>query len=200
MSGNVPDQWLIRTAENQITGPFTRHEVCQFIQQGKLQANDEVCQANTYWFFLHEHEEIRKQLGIDLPKELYLQAEDSTQTQTDTEIVDATDPELQIGSTQISSMTTLGSIRTARNKETQAVPELAQPLDEVGENTAVMSNRAYRDYRQPVASTPSPVLAPVPVVRGGVDKSRLVKFFMYFMITGAMAILIFVIKLLHDRP
>src|ERR1700757_70700 len=96
---NSPDQWLIRTAENQISGPYTRNEVCQLIQQGRLHANDEVCHANTYWFYLHEHQEIRNQLGMELPKELYPEAEDATQTETDTEISDPTDPELDLSAT-----------------------------------------------------------------------------------------------------
>src|ERR1700751_5995740 len=112
-NANMPDQWLIRTAENQITGPFTRSEVCQFIQQGMLQANDEVCRANNYWFYLHEHQEIRAQLGMELPKELYPEAEESTQTETDVELSEATDPEIDLASVRVAAMGTAGTIRGA---------------------------------------------------------------------------------------
>ena len=183
MNAQPSDQWLIRTAENLISGPYTRQQICEFIEQGQLQLNDEVCHANTYWFYLHEHDEIRKQLGIELPKELYAGAEESTVTETDTEI---TDPGVEPGGTRVAAMGAMGQVRggtvrsVSRQRESREseIPDLPQSTDELGENTAVMSNRAFRDFRQkkkPVtqearslgipAGEPM-VTGPTPVVRG----------------------------------
>jgi hypothetical protein len=60
-------QWLIRTADNWISGPYTLDQVSQMILGGKLGPEDEVCTANGYWFYLHESTELKTQLGIELP-------------------------------------------------------------------------------------------------------------------------------------
>lgn len=208
---NSPDQWLIRTAENRILGPYTRNEVCQFIEQGRLQLNDEVCNANQYWFYLHEHEEIRHQLGIELPKELYPAAEESTQTETDTDINETTDPEIDLTATRVASMSTMssasavrGAIRPApsQSKDSQPLPELVEPPGDAGDNTAMLSNRAYRDYRKSNGTNhPSPIQPAAPVVRGiGVEKSRLMQFLILLMTIGAVGLLFLVIRLLQNQP
>ena len=203
-NANTPDQWLIRTADNKITGPFTRREVCQFIQQGKLQANDEVCRANNFWFYLHEHQEIRDQLGMELPKELCPTTEESTQTETDVELSEPTDPEIDIESTRVASMGTAGTVRGAvRPRDAQTLPEFDETFEDVGENTAVMSNRAFRDYRQPGTGPQPQSAAPLsaPVVRGGmsVERSKVVQILILVMMIGALALLFFVIRRLQSQ-
>ena len=94
------DEWLTRTSHNQITGPFTQAEVCQKIQKGELKLQDEVCAANGYWFYLHESEEVRQQLGVQVPRmKSFGQDDEVTQTQTQTGTApldeDRTDPELR---------------------------------------------------------------------------------------------------------
>jgi hypothetical protein len=86
------DQWLIRTVENAISGPYTKEQVCQLILDGELGVQDEVCQANGYWIFLHEREEVMRQLGV----EVSLKAS-SDEEITDTHSVSSlerTDPDL----------------------------------------------------------------------------------------------------------
>jgi hypothetical protein len=80
------DQWLVRTAENVIAGPYTLEQVRGLIKDGQLSLQDEVCQANGYWIFLHETEEVAKQIGQDVIKYLGERGEDLTQTQTEPSI------------------------------------------------------------------------------------------------------------------
>jgi hypothetical protein len=78
------EQWLVRTQQNVIMGPYSREEVREMIQEGSLGLQDEVCQANHYWIYLHEREELIKQLGME-PPAYQVSDEDVTLTQTETE-------------------------------------------------------------------------------------------------------------------
>lgn len=82
------DQWLVRTAGNRIEGPFTREQVIGLIRDRKLGLQDEICQANQYWIFLHEHHEIQRQLGIQIPRTKGVHSgfegdDETTETQTE---------------------------------------------------------------------------------------------------------------------
>jgi hypothetical protein len=83
------DQWLVRTASNRIDGPFPREQVIEMIRDGKLGLQDEICQANQYWIYLHEHQEVQRQLGIQMPRNARNPGErgeeEITETQTETE-------------------------------------------------------------------------------------------------------------------
>ena len=124
-----PDQWLIRTHRNVIVGPYPKDEIVRQIKEGLLTQQDEVCHANDYWIYLHERDEVIRQLGVDIPKPGVFE-EESTQTQTDTDLLEeTTDPNM--------------------------VPELSQSLQEIGENPSVMANRAFRSHgSQPVRKNP----------------------------------------------
>jgi hypothetical protein len=92
------DQWLIRTAQNWIAGPYTKEQVCKMIMDRQLGHEDEVCSANGYWIYLNEPSEVREQLGIDLPSKVS-DRDDITQTsiveeKEQEEEEDATDPEI----------------------------------------------------------------------------------------------------------
>jgi hypothetical protein len=90
------DQWLIRTAQNWIAGPYKADQVRQMILDRKLTLQDEVCSANGYWVYLHEREEILQQLGIEVPPPGGPSSdEEITETQTDLDN-DTTDPNLSL--------------------------------------------------------------------------------------------------------
>lgn len=90
----APDEWLVRTTQNVIAGPYTQAQVLALIQDRKLGHHDEVCPASGYWFCLHEQEEVKKLLGIELPPEKSESTgEEITETQTD---VDGTDPAIHL--------------------------------------------------------------------------------------------------------
>ncbi|HLE11058.1 MAG: hypothetical protein A2504_01830 [Bdellovibrionales bacterium RIFOXYD12_FULL_39_22] len=48
--------WLIRTRENQITGPLQKNEVIKLVTDGFLAEDDEVCAGNGLWIFIREKE------------------------------------------------------------------------------------------------------------------------------------------------
>src|SRR6185437_4193941 len=140
MGAKGEQRWLIRSAENRITGPYSLDQVRGMIQHGQLQLSDELCDANTYWFYLHEKDEVRSQLGIELPQQLFTRkAEDGTDTQTDTTSLDD-----EITPTPSRAVIRQATRVAASESEdsTPEVPELDRAFEELGENTAVMSNRA----------------------------------------------------------
>jgi hypothetical protein len=83
---------MIRTAENLITGPYSTEEIRSLVREGKLRPQDEICQANDYWIFLHESDELIKKLGVALPAGSWKRGsnDDITETETETETVTAT--------------------------------------------------------------------------------------------------------------
>jgi hypothetical protein len=78
----VIDEWLIRTEDNWIAGPYPAQQICEMILEGRLGVQDEVCAANHYWVYLHEANEIRAQLGVELPRVVESSAEEVTETET----------------------------------------------------------------------------------------------------------------------
>lgn len=84
--------WLIRTALNEIQGPMAPEEVRKLITDGKLGLQDEICPANGYWILLHEREEVKRWLGIDVPFSVSDANEEATDTQTET-LTDRTEVE-----------------------------------------------------------------------------------------------------------
>lgn len=62
---------LVRTSKNQIKGPFAKEKVCQMILDHQIFASDEICLGNSYWIPIHERNEIKQALGIDVPLESF---------------------------------------------------------------------------------------------------------------------------------
>lgn len=122
------DQWLVRTASNWIAGPYSKEQVRQMILERKLSHQDEVCNANGYWIFLHEREEILAQLGIEVPRALGEPGEDVTETQTAVS-EDRTDPDLSRQKDQLRHLEALAHQST----ETTAVLNTQLLRDPVGE-------------------------------------------------------------------
>lgn len=78
------DQWLVRTAENVIAGPYTRDQIKQLIREARLRSQDEVCQANDFWMELGEHERVSKVFGTEVLRWMAEADEEDTQTETET--------------------------------------------------------------------------------------------------------------------
>lgn len=74
------DEWLIRTSTNWVAGPYPKTEICRMIQEAKLAPEDEVCEANGFWTYLHERQEILQLLGVEAPRSPSTE-EDVTETQ-----------------------------------------------------------------------------------------------------------------------
>jgi len=164
--------WMIRTAENILSGPFSRQQIVQLIEEGKLDITDEVCGSSGYWIFLHEQAEVKRHLGFDLPK-AFFDTEESTQTESDKTPAAHLVRSIQNTNTspgQIAAMGTRGAARsTTLSPNTRApgapsntgntghtgaaqsgdddVPELSVPADSIEEQASVLSNRAIREFR-----------------------------------------------------
>lgn len=126
------EQWLIRTAQNFVAGPYTRDQVCQLVRDSQLSLQDEVCPANGYWFFLHETAEVKKFLGIQVRRAVGENGEEITETQTET-----TDP-------------LHGAADDEGSVEVEEGPELAELPETLGEEqTSMLSNQALRRFQAP---------------------------------------------------
>lgn len=73
-------QWLVRKnarlaplrpgevrgpSQVRVLGPFGREQIRLMIENGSLDADDEVCPENSFWFALHESAEVKRFLGIE---------------------------------------------------------------------------------------------------------------------------------------
>lgn len=83
-------EWLVRTSDNIIAGPFTKDQIKSLIMEGKLSHQDEVCEANHYWFTLHDQDEVLEQLDIEIS--LIEPGSEEENTQTDTYTITKTVP------------------------------------------------------------------------------------------------------------
>jgi hypothetical protein len=48
-----------------VLGPFVTDQVRAMVEQGMLEADDELCPENSYWFALRETHEVKRFLGIE---------------------------------------------------------------------------------------------------------------------------------------
>lgn len=164
---------MIRTAENILSGPFTREQVIQLIEEGKLDLTDEICVAGNYWIFLHEEEEVTAQLGVELPHSFFEKEEEDTQTESDktpaahlvkaahhTPTGSMATPLAAMGARTAARNSTMapapqnaGSTQMAstqagaHNDEDDRIPELSVPHEEIEQQTSVLRNRAIREFR-----------------------------------------------------
>lgn len=100
-------QWLLRTALNRISGPYTREEVRELIREGVLGLQDELCPANGHWILLSEREEIRREFDIEISSEL---TEDVTTTGTHTETATETENSVSEPSPLVASAGAIASV------------------------------------------------------------------------------------------
>jgi hypothetical protein len=159
------DQWLVRTSANLVAGPYSRDQVCELIKGGQLVHQDEVCAANGFWFFLHEQEEVRKQLGVDMPKTA---ASEEEVTETSTLAGERTDPSNPAGA-HVTGSAAGGATQPG---PTLSPAELAYPdlaaMDGAAtpENTAVMQLAPRRSASTPMqlGTLPAPTHTHAPML------------------------------------
>jgi hypothetical protein len=112
-----------------------------------LTPEDEICRANHYWIYLDERDEVKSQLGIEMPKHKRKKGgrDEDEITETQTERIDPS----AVGAI-------LTEEKNRKDEEHEAyeeyrtshdgLPELSE-IDQLSEQTAVMTNRALREYR-----------------------------------------------------
>ena len=57
--------WLIRTKEHEIIGPVSQDKVLSLLEENKLLDEDELCQGNSFWFYVKEKNFLMEFLGLD---------------------------------------------------------------------------------------------------------------------------------------
>jgi hypothetical protein len=117
-------QWLLRKRSDyqsssggnesitpvRVVGPLGLDEVKKLVQAGELEADDELCAENGYWFALHEISEVKKHLGLERIVFKNSLVEDEV---TQPDLVDeVTQPDLTPPTTMI-KVTRLGPAATA---------------------------------------------------------------------------------------
>jgi hypothetical protein len=119
------EQWLTRTAENWIAGPYSKEQVSQMILDGRLGLQDEICPANGYWIMIHETKEIMDHLGIQVPR-AHGSAEEVTESEI-TSVVDGPSEETvaQSQQTEYSSGSTYLARKPSRMGPKSEIPSLA---------------------------------------------------------------------------
>jgi hypothetical protein len=76
--------WLIRKSDFRFLRPVAEHDLIQMIESGQLKSQDEICQANGYWFSLQDVAEVRAHLGdVKLNSLMVKGAEITSSTDTD---------------------------------------------------------------------------------------------------------------------
>ena len=158
------DQWLVRTSQNVIAGPYPREQILQMIKDRHLRPQDEVCPGNSYWFFLHEAEEVIRFLGAEAIPQTHVEGEEVTETQTQTDT-----------HTETRTVTEL----TDERKKKLSVSD-ATHIDE--ETTGIFTNRTIRqpglgrkssdrtDPSLPYSVAPAPA-APTPSPASGAPRA-----------------------------
>lgn len=63
----MSEDWLVRTLDNWISGPFSKEKIQEMILDGQLNSEDEICLSGSYWVHLYQEEELKSQFGFSLP-------------------------------------------------------------------------------------------------------------------------------------
>lgn len=147
-------EWLVRTAANELTGPFTRETLIEKITSGTLTPEDEICRANHYWIYLDERDEVKNQLGIEVPKYRRKKGnrDDDEITETQTERIDASDvgailshdQERKAAEQNAEEREAYESFQAAHSDE---IPDLGTDVGSESDHTAMLTNRALREFR-----------------------------------------------------
>lgn len=177
------DEWLVRTTRNEISGPFSRQALIDKIQSGQLGPDDEVCQANHYWIYLDERDEVMRQLGIQLPGISSREEDEITDTQTDARTEEI-----------------VYRPQGGQAAEGADLPELSGEMEE---NTAVLSNRALREFQGRSAGKVSHqravfAPAPKPFVLGSVERPSVLRWIMSILVAIIIALVALVAYVLHQ--
>lgn len=65
----VERNWLIRTRNKKLLGPVSKKKICELLDKGSLNGDDELSTGNGYWFWVRERELVDKYVFGDIPQE-----------------------------------------------------------------------------------------------------------------------------------
>lgn len=204
------DQWLIRTSNNWIAGPYSAQQICQMVLEQKLTLQDEVCTGNGYWIFIHERDEIKKALGIDVPKAPRKAGEDFTETQKELVDDEVTDPDItsvrnelahsenQLGQTEHTAVIQIGTTAKAKSPAPEAKEAKSGKADTKQKTKKV---EVPQVQAEPIRSPATKSGADVPKVQvvGGTDHPSFWRGFAWVLILTS-GLLVFVVFHFLKRP
>ncbi len=191
MSVNEP-KWMVRTSDNVLAGPYSLEDIKQLAEDRSLLKDDELCHANQYWFYLHDQEEVRTQLGFHLkfaasddPHEEVTQTEqESGETKTLIDVSDHLDP--------------------SDLKDQDDIELELDTSEESSFEEGVLENRAFREIKKPQKMTRKyqPVHKPhtsgdQPVQSKNVEGPTLYKWAVIFLLGLVVFSLLALLKLLN---
>lgn len=61
-------QWMVRTENNELLGPFSKEEVQKMVTSRQISIESEVCESLGFWFPLSFQELLLERLGVEYPK------------------------------------------------------------------------------------------------------------------------------------
>lgn len=76
-------EWLFRTHQHRIEGPFTRDELLDRAEAEAFGPMDEICKANSHWIALRDRTEAEEALGEPLPFPAHFEEAEEETTATD---------------------------------------------------------------------------------------------------------------------
>lgn len=185
-------QWLVRKAkplsetgsapgreEYQILGPYLSDQVRVMIKEQVLEADDEICPENGYWFALHEKDDVQKYLGVD--------GIQSMPVSPPHRIDDATQPQLEAASVE------------ARTQFVEAPPgELIQQAPAKVRPAANSPEFKERFPRVSIAKSLGYFDNPKSPQILGVEKGKAWSFLFFFLVTGALLGVLWLIRSLRS--
>lgn len=143
----MKEQWLVRTAENVIAGPFSKDQIVDLIREQGLTDRDEICQANDYWFFLSERELVLDRLGIEPPApSRNLQDPDEEETQTEASRAKITQKVPMPSEADEDTPTPQDMDRIRDQPEIPELPDLSE-FDDDDAALVLRRNRALRQFQ-----------------------------------------------------
>jgi hypothetical protein len=164
---------------------MSREALISQIREGKLGLQDEVCKTNSYWIYLDEADEVKRQLGIEMPRAGH-------------------DPE-EATETDLQSMTQeLTLPPTQEEMEASAANSSAENLDGDDEDgTKVLSTRGRPQVKQvrfDRRSTRAHLGQMQPLVLGRVERPSFWRFIVVALIVLAGVGVAWVIRMIQISP
>jgi cobalamin biosynthesis Mg chelatase CobN len=143
------ERWLVRTAQNQIQGPFSKEQLCQKILDGQVSFQDEVCPANGYWFYLHERQYVQEHLGVEVPKEPRKVDDEETTQVKDLTLTLSPDPHEEPTDPDLGRIWDMAQKKSRPAKvATEPEPVISAPLKSSSAgSSAILSETALKEIR-----------------------------------------------------
>jgi hypothetical protein len=186
-----------------VLGPYLTDQVRLMVQQGMLEADDELCPENGYWFTLHESGELKKFLGIDYVARRMGPDDEATQPDievTQPDIVMEAEAEVQASHSSNPESTAMIQMPKAAGGKPQAKPPQAKPAQAPAPAAKAApakpaqpatAEELSKKFERQITAPPPPLKSPAQANGGevskimGVEKGKLWSLLLGIAIAGA---------------